>query len=302
MNNKEKVLLILIAVIILISWSNLQSSRELENRISQIQNEMYSLRSSITHEVGTVSGVVRQIQEEARWWSPGQTEILNAGKDEAQVKIDWYVKEYQENSLVTFNYRNVREKDFISLDADKGSDGYFFTVLSIEMIKAPLWELSISHSSNSYNHSYPMEEIEEFKEVKPADVNEYEYYISVTKDGTTRTGEVRRLYLHELSYSLFNPLYGHVSIDKGRPTFVNLVEGRAHENVYYRIKEAYVEARTGTSIIKKWPLAKDSNTEAPHYGYTETMYSATIETETDYDSFYIVVKYNDAITVEKRIR
>ncbi len=301
MNKKENVLIIcLIGVIILLSWVNLNSSQDLENRMRQMQSEIGSLSSQITHEVSRVSNVVHQIQEEASWWTPGETEILEVGKDEAEVKISWFLREYQEGSLVTFNYRQGREGNFNSINAEKGSEGYYYSVLPIEMTKEPIWENSISRSSSNSRNTEEIEVVNEEKNVFFNQMMYYEYYISVTKDGTTRTGEVRNIDLGKLSFSLFNPLYSHISIHEDRPIIINLVEGNAYYDVYYNIEEVYVESRIGNRRVEKWPLEKDDGNRGSLSG--ENIYDTLIITEKDYDAIYIVIKYNEGFTAEKKIK
>lgn len=124
----------------------------------------------------------------------------------------------------------------------------------------------------------------------------YEYYVAVTKDGVIRTGEVRQLDLNELRGSLFNSLHTHVSIQENRPIFISLVEHKYPDNVTYRLEEAYVETRKGNKTIEKWPLEKrDDTTEAK-------ILERQIETAQDYDELYIVVRYNEGFTVERKIQ
>jgi hypothetical protein len=77
---KENVLVLCLIVVILISWSNFNSSRNLEQSMRQMQGEISSLRSQMTHEVNRVFGIVQQTQEESRWWSQGMNRNLGSGK------------------------------------------------------------------------------------------------------------------------------------------------------------------------------------------------------------------------------
>ncbi len=295
MSKNEKILItLLVGIVILISWTNLNSTRNLENRMRQMQNELGSLRSQITHEVNRVSVVVQEMQQESRWWSPGETELIEVGKDEAEVKVSWFLREYQEGSLVTFNYRKSGEGDFTPMEAQQGTDGYFYSTLPVEMEKEPVWYISISRQSSTNSRQSTAENV---VEEKYANFNQirYEYYISVTKDDTTRTGEIRNIDVGNLSYSLFNSLYSHVVLDQDRPVLVTLIE-ELYNSPYYQIENIYLESRKGNRSVEKWAL---ENADARHGN--EKMYEVLAQPEKDYDSLHIVINYNEGVTVEKKI-
>ncbi len=296
MSKNEKILItFLVVVVILISWTNLNSTRDLENRMRQMQSEIGSLRSQVTHEVNRVSVVVQEMQAESRWWSPGQTEITEVGKDETEVKISWFLREYQEGSLVTFNYRKSGEGDFTPMEAQQGTDGYFYSTLPVEMEKEPAWHISISHETNSNSRSSTVENV---VEEKYANFNQmrYEYYISVTKDDTTRTGEIRNVDVGDLSYSLFNSLYSHVALSQDRPVSVTLIE-ELYNRSYYQIEKVYLESRKGGRSVEKWLV---ENKDPRHSN--EKIYEVLAQPEKDYDSLHIVINYNEGVTVEKEIK
>ncbi|HZK24122.1 MAG TPA: hypothetical protein VFC74_01905 [Oscillospiraceae bacterium] len=295
MNKRDKALFVCLIVVVLLNWWQINSSQKLMNGISQMQSEINSLRFQISNEIGSVSGVVQQIQDESRWWALDETEILNAGREEAEVKISWYLREYQEDSLVTFNYRPVGENDFTTVAAVKGSEGYFYSILNLAVIPEPMWDISISHSSNS-NQSDTFEEVYDKERVELSQKMRYEYYVATTKDGVIRTGEVMQLDLNEMRDYLFNSLHTHVSTQQNRPTYISLVETKYLENVPYRLVEAHVETRMGNRVIEKWPLEKQGDTNEA------AVFESRIETTQDYDDLYIVVRYSEGFTVERKIQ
>jgi hypothetical protein len=224
---------------------------------------------------------------------------LEVGKDEAKVKIDWFLREYQEGSTVTFNYRKPGENSFTPIDAEKGTDGYFYTILPIEMVKEPIWENYITRiSSSSFSRSNRAETVAEEKYVSLNQQMRYEYYISVSKDDTTRIGETYSIDLAKLSYSLFNPLNSHVDISQDGPVYVNVTE---HDlpPTYYHIESIYFESRKGNRLVEKWTLEKIED-ESGRGGINT--YRVFTKPEKDFDSLYIVIKYNEGVLVEKEIK
>ena len=166
------------------------------------------------------------------------------------------------------------------------------------MAKEPIWDNYISRlTSSSFSRSNTSETVAEEKYVH---FNQmwYEYYISVTKDDSTRIGETNNIDLAKLNYSLFNPLNSHVDISQDGPVYVNVTEHDLPQT-YYHIESIHFESRKGNRLVEKWLLEKIE--DEPGRGGINT-YRLFTKPEKDFDSLYLVVKYNENLIVEKEIK
>lgn len=287
----RKIIFALLAFIIFLSWSNAAKMTELQNRFNQLQSEISSMRWQVSEIEGTFS----DMREQERWWAPAQIQVEKISKDEVVIKVEWQLKEYQEDSKVTFNYRDGNTGEFKKIDAEQNSNGYFTVSLQINPPREPIIYLHVSQArTKSSNGPVLVEEKAAYEELMSELA--YEYYISVETQGTIRNSDILNLDLWEITYSLFSPVDVNINIMKDG-SINGMVHGGFSEKTHYKVAEMYLETRdSNNNTQERWYLEKDAFQEMPD-GFS----TIDVTPEKDYHSLYLVIEYNEGLTVEKRI-
>ncbi|MEW6622840.1 MAG: hypothetical protein AB1420_06910 [Bacillota bacterium] len=284
-----------------LSWLNYTNTKELQNRVAQLQSEIGNIRWQVSNEVSRIESVVTQMKEEERWWTPAELQVLSMDKDLAVVKIAWQLKDYQAGSEVKLNYREGRAGDYKAVAASDQGNGYFSVELPLALKQEPQLTMHVSRLGSSGNvkstgRSQSVEvAVEETSEFS-ADFH-YHYYISVDDRGTIRTSEVRTLDLQKLSYGMFNHASVFIGIEKDK------IEGRLHEMIdqepgpLYTLQEVFLETKLGADqLVERWSFDK-----ATQQDKRSNIYEVRAVPTQSYDSLFLVLRYSEGLTVERKI-
>ena len=184
------------------------------------------------------------------------------------------------------------------MDAVKDTSGHYYAVFNVEAEPEPVWNNFFSKriSADSESGSNIKKEV---VEEKYHDFNNdyfYEYFISVIKDDITRSTEIRNININQISHSLFNPIHSNVHIMEDNSIEVKLFVDRLPEPPRYQVEDIWLVTRKGDSESERWRLEKDEKVDGQ-----ESAYSIKINPKNDYTTLYIVINYNDDLTVERQI-
>ena len=286
MNKKGTVVIVgLISVVILLACINLSSITRLNSRLAEMQGRIDALRSEMHAELSGVSHIVHAMQEQARWWEPGEIEVIKTGPKQASVRVGWYLRDYRAGSKVFINYRRQGEEEYTALEAREGTGGHFHALLNLEFNPEPQWSHVYSRSQPGFG-SPPVE----FKEVGPdfAPQLYYEYYISILDEGAIRAGDVEYLNLNKLIYGYYSSLHSYIDFEKSHVS-VHLSE-ELYAQSCYTLAEARLELCKGSRVVKRLPLHRS---EGPDDEVIEWRADTKAEAGEDYDLLRLVVTYSD---------
>ena len=255
--------------------------------------EFTSLRSQVSQEVGQVSGIVRQMREDERWWNFRGVEFLETEPDEALVRLQWQLKEFTAGSQVTLNYRKQGEEAFTPIDAESQSDGYYYADFPADINPEPTFEIHVTRSEQNRTYSEKTERLESDKA--------YEYYISVQEDDKLRSSDVLSLNMSSMSKRLFNHL--SIGVHLNDELYITLHEDTYDKESKYQVEQAFAEIRKGDTVIQRERLiVNDDITDSDRRHYPEdTLYEARLDPATEYDALYLIVNYKDDMAFEKEL-
>lgn len=290
-------LLVMAGLILYFSWNNFSTVRNLENRLNSLQGEMGSIRAQLSHEVGHISSVVQQMREDERWWNFRGVQIMDSRPETALVRVEWQLNDYSEGSQVTFHYRKIGEQLFASVDAETVSNGFYYADFPVEVKLEPTWEYHASSSESNRT----TRNVTAIEGKGGYDRPSYEYYIAVKQDERILTGEIRNLGLGQLTPNYFSHLSLNVNLDRSN-IHVALYETKYDQETMFTVQEAYVELRKGNTVVERQRLSVDaaSAEETRRYEIWEHAYEATLTPSGIYDSLFIILKYNEDLTIERQ--
>ncbi|KUO50298.1 MAG: hypothetical protein APF76_11350 [Desulfitibacter sp. BRH_c19] len=289
----RRIIFVCLAIIIFLSMSNSAKMKEMQNRINYLQSEISNISMQVSNEVSGIRGIVADMREQERWWTPAQVQVEDLSKDEAVVRVKWQLRDYQEDSRITFNYRDGNIGEFTEIEADKKSNGYFTVRLPIDPPKEPIVNLQFSQESSvaSNGHSVQVEE----KVLDEPELS-YEYYISSQTQGSIRNSDVLSLNLWEITYGIFSPINADITILQNG-NIRGMFHWAASDDSYYKVQEVYLEARNAGNVSQERWFFDDADLSDREV----KVLHIDVNPGKDYHSLYLVIKYNEGLTVERRI-
>jgi hypothetical protein len=284
MEKKDKVIIACIGVLILISCLNY-------SKVSRLENELGNLYHYISSEISSVSAEVRQIREDARWWSLWAEEIVETGPEQAMVKVTWHIREYQEGCRAYIHYRQFDDEDFISLEAEQDAPGRFHALLPLELPQEPIWH---NHVSKTLTSGTRQEVVGKDSAGLHHELDIY-YYISMEDQDYIRTGEIRSFYSYDLGSGLYGLINSNVNLEKNKIYVFLVVE--SYHTPMYTVEEVYLESRAGGRVVERWPLTGGELDE--HIPFKE--FSVEAKPEKDYTTISLVVIYDNGESFTREI-
>lgn len=307
--SKEKssiVLIVLLVVSLVINWFTWSSTNELKNQVSQLRNGLSNIRSQVSSEVSGIRGIVQNMREDAKWWSPADVEFLEMDREKALVKVSWNLKEYKQDSEIMFNYKLTGQSDYTQIPADQHGNGYFSVTLPVELPLEPIWEMRIeqSVSREQDRDSRISREAAIEKKIKMENDYRLSYYISRQDEGTILTSEKRNMLLDKLSYKLFKSLSLYVTFHEQNQISIHFRQ-IGPDDTQYHVKEIYLESRDNQGqTLERWTFEslnpiddKPANVEESEIGFIRVEAAP----QKDYDKLFIVVEYKEDLVIEKEI-
>lgn len=301
MSNHHKVLAVLLATLLMFSFINWSTSRELRQQLSNLQGEMRNLRSLVSVEMSQIQGTVTQIREEARWWVPGEVDFSFEEPDRARVKISWVLKEYQEGGQVGFYYRGPGGEEYVAAPVQEKSPGHYRALLTLELPREPrLAVIQEVIQERETGRGSAVRVIEEKSEWGYPHALGLQYYMTLQQGESRLTSETQYLGLSELSFRQFHPLELRVSLPEEEGGEIGLVlqemnispgsyyqhhfkngvnnytkqEMEVDPEPYYQLEEVHLETRDARGgVQEQWPFPRINLEESPgqarQYRYPE---------------------------------
>lgn len=299
--------IILLALVLVISWSAYSSTRVVRQQVQALQGELHSLHSQLTHDLGSIRGTVSSIQDQSRWYTTPQVEVTGIENEEAALKVSWNLREYVAGSNVTLNYRFGEQTSFTAVEATEENSGYFSAEIGLDIPLEPRWSVSESKTVSSRTSGDPrqvtlIEEKSEYQRGSGSSRLMLEYYITMHEGEMTRTSDHHAMDLTKLSYNLFNALDLHVRWDEEGQVKITLHEMPSGDP-YYTLQAATLESRRENATVESWQLQETEikhRAPQPASGHADIFQISTIPQKA-YDSLFIVVEYSGGVTVEKEI-
>ena len=286
MDKKGTIIIVgLCIVVLLLSCINLASISRLNSRLAELQGHLDALRTEMHAELSGITHTVQEMEEQSRWWEPGEIEIMEVGPGQASVKLGWYIKEYRAGSKVFINYRLQGEEQYTALEAEEGSGGYFYAILDLEFRPQPLWTHIFSRSEHGLG-SVPGED----KKIAGSDSEprlQYEYYLSILEGDAIRVGNVEILSLDKLSYTYYSFLQSYTEVEKDR-VYVHLQE-ELDMHPRHTLREVCLELCKGGGVVKKVFLQESEGPDK----VMEWEAEAGVKAGEDYDYLRLVVTFSD---------
>lgn len=307
---KEKIWIpiVLIVVVGICLFSIFNEMNALRNQVVMLQGDLHSLRSLISQETRVIQEAVQMIQEDNRWWHPGDIDFIEAEDETSQIRINWFIKEYQEGSQVNMHYRLSGEEDFIVMSVE-GEDGYFSADVPLKLPKGPVWStyverrISVDSWRNNERGDSRIDIVEE--EIKDSkEYYELHYFFSMKHGDTVKNSEMRALELTQFQARKYGSV--RLEIIYHGAEEVELVFYQYHSGEKQdAVEEVFLESRTHDGgRLKKWPLNPPQSTEA-RPGYEEMpegkVYMARVNPGEDYGTLNLVVQFEDGLTVEREL-
>lgn len=299
--SKENKILLLVGLVLVFSWLSWSNTKQLQNQVRSLQNELHNVRTQVSSEVSGISRTVQSVRDDARWWNPGQIEFSDIDEGKAEVKIDWHLKEYWENSEVALNYRISGEENYVEVTAEEKANGYFAASIPVEVSMEPLWHVNTSRvAQRSQSNTTASEQAirnEYAKEYAYRYDSGISYYITVKKDDMIRSSEERSISLHSLRNQLFGVLETDVRYDENAANITVLMHEitSGPDAPVYKVEEVLLQSRSGGSVVEQWILERDDERNRA------VLHRIVAEPSQVHQAMYLVVKYNSGLVIEREI-
>lgn len=294
---KSLFLFVFMALLLVTNWLTWSNTKDLQQKINRLQGELYNLRSHVSSEVSGIRGVVQEIKNDARWWTPAEVEFLDVDREKVLVKVNWHLREYRNGSTVMLNYLPPEKEEYLQVTAEEESKGRFSVVLPVKVSLEPVLDVHVERVGRNKNERAGIA-INEARAADRPDLS-LRYYISVQDGEIIRTSEKRSLDLSKLNFELFNPLNLRVRLVSNGQIIASAHQHKVG-NPRYEIKEIYLETRKGKDkVLEKWPLQPAKVPEEDQDRLK--IYNVQATPSQDYDSLHVVIKYSDGVMVEREI-
>ncbi|MBO8167898.1 MAG: hypothetical protein H0Z35_01790 [Thermoanaerobacteraceae bacterium] len=192
--DKLLVLLLLLNLIFnVIMESRLQALRDLQN---MVRSEISGIRADIL-----------KLCEQDKLVTPAVVEVGEKVGEKMEIIFTFRVREYQEESKVTFYYKKMNEAEFTPVAAEHLGGGRFAARIVEEILPSP--EIIISKSSVGKGSTGVEKKVKVVEEAP--DAARYVYYIAVRSGNTVRSTE--EMYVN-LEKAFVSPLL--VRVEKGK--------------------------------------------------------------------------------------
>ena len=296
--------IILLVLVLLISWSALNTVRSVRQQVQTMQGELHNLRSHVTHEIGSIRGTVQSIREDARWYTAPRFEVTGMEDTTAMIKLSWNLQEYTEGSAVTLNYRYGDQDGFSEVKAVEESSGLFAVEFPIEITLEPNWNFYLSKAteSSATSRTQNVSAVVEEKVWGPGHSPMLlEYYITLQEGGTIRASDQHTMELDKLNFNYFNPLDVNVIWEGDEKLEVVLNQPPYIPDPHYTIQNIHLESRKGkTEVMERWAFT-EVVVSYPQPAPEHLSFKVLTVPGKDYDSLFVVVEYSGGVTVEKEI-
>jgi len=278
-----------------------------DNKINNVSDYQHQVISTVNSQVGNINNTINKIKENQSWLSAVNvdTVIDESDKKKAMVNFEWQVKELQNNSEVLFNYKKNGEKEYKSIKAEDGGNGFFKVIMPVEINPEPNWNYRIiDRSSNSSERQMRVIEEKQKKEayVRGNQLN-FNYYISVSQGDMIKSGEINIARIKDIGTRYYGYLEVRTDIDGDKNYGLSVTSGKMYETSTY-LKEAHLKKYRDGQLIEEEKL------EEREIGYEGGMpvregindfFVKSSEEKLDYSSLVLKVMYSDGSVFEREV-
>lgn len=276
---KEHIQTGLIIVLILVTLFSVFNINALKREVSSLNVQINMMQDRFSNQIYGIERIVNEMKLNSQWYeAPASPKVtVEEGKPVVNFKVK--LTEYSKEDKVTFFVKGFDEETFKAYEANSLDNGIYGLEITEVGPIMPILDYSV-HTSTSNEWDYEAE-------AKGFYDDKIEYYVSVENEGVIKTSETYGLYMHELSFPMFQPLGGmidvnstdnviHVSLDSNR---YNAAE------TYYAINKVTIQAYKDLKLVEFWEL---SATEPEAY---RIEFADTLEITEDYDNLFLEVLY-----------
>lgn len=242
---KSKVLSLAVALILFMNVVLLLKIGDLNEQIKTLSQSSNQLQSNI-HSISTdVNQSLERFTREQSWITPVQInhEQTKAGLEQGQAVLNWQIKDFREGSKVIFHYRWSESEEFQAIAAENKATGFFQVQIPLKIKAEPYWDVRVALTGEKGTAQQAAEVIKQAEQSILC-------YVSLETKDSVKSSEVSYLDLGYLANSKYEPVRGHVDINRSHYN-ISLFEDHSGNNSFESVT---VEFYNGSNLVAEKPL------------------------------------------------
>lgn len=284
---KSKMLSLAVALILFMNLVLLLKIGNLNDQVKVLSQSSNQLQSNIHSVSMNVNQSLERFTREQSWITPVQInhELTKGGIEQGQAVLNWQIKDLREGSKVIFHYRWSESEDFQAIEAENKATGFFQVQIPLKLKAEPYWDVRVALTGERESAQQAA------MEIKQAEQSILCYVSLKTKD-SVKNSEVSYLDLGYLANSKYEPVRGHVNINRSHYN-ISLFEDHSGKNSF---ESFAVEFYNGSNLVAEKPLeVREERSGIKNYYLSYNAGSESIS------RILLKVKYSNGDTFQKEI-
>jgi len=261
---------------------------DLNNQIQNLSHNYNNLQSSLNSISGNVNNTLAQFTREQSWITPVQVnnEKTKVENEQGLAVLNWQIKDFQEGAEVVFHYRESESGEFTAIPAESKGAGFFEVNMLLKVKVEPFWDVQVSKTEKMGTKTSERA-VREIKSVQSIG-----YYVSMKVKDTTKSSEVSYFDLAYLAQTKYEPIRGHVAINKNKYN-ISLFEDYPSSNNFASVMVKFYD---GNNLIAEKPVEVQKAENG-----AKTYFLAYEAGSQNISHLVVQVEYTNGNTFEKEI-
>lgn len=288
----NKPLFLTVVLVLIINLVLLMRMGDLNNRMQNLSHNYNNLQSSLSSISGNVNNTLDRFIREQSWITPVQVnnEKTKVENEQGLAVLNWQIKDFQEGAEVVFHYRESESGEFTAIPAESKGAGLFEVNMPLKVKVEPFWDINVSKTIDSGKNSRATAVQEAVMVPRPA--QSIGYYVSMKVKDSIKSSEVSYFDLAYLAQTKYEPIRGHVAINKNKYN-ISLFEHYPSSNNFASVMVKFYD---GNNLIADKPVEVQKTENGGK------IYSLAYEAGSQSISHLVVqVEYTNGNTFEKEI-
>jgi hypothetical protein len=285
-------LFLTVVLVLIINLVLLMRMGDLNNRIQNLSHNYNNLQSSLNSISGNVNNTLDRFTREQSWITPVHinNEKTKVENEQGLAVLNWQIKDFQEGAEVVFHYRESESGEFTAIPAESKGAGLFEVNMPLKVKVEPFWDINVSKTIDSGKNSRATAVQEAAMVPRPA--QSIGYYVSMKVKDSIKSSEVSYFDLAYLAQTKYEPIRGHVAINKNKYN-ISLFEHYPSSNNFASVMVKFYD---GNNLIADKPVEVQKTENGGK------IYSLAYEAGSQSISHLVVqVEYTNGNTFEKEI-
>lgn len=292
---REKIYVGIIIVLLVFSF---YSHYTLSEDLQQTQNLINNNQSRLSNDLTRIVNQVDQIQEEERWWSPGDVAIDEQEGEVKGLTAEWEVRDYREGEKIYLHYRLPDSENYRQQEMTEIRPGIFQASIDLELTIEPVIDVNYS-GVNANETEVDQGQSEEAWRIENNMRNrELRHYISTDYDGQRRKSDEKVIHFNGLVHETYETVQIDLNQQGSEPEdfHLNLYLDGDHSRAKYQVSE--IEAR----LQQKGELVEVRELDFEHEDFGRFTNQDLDAEELDFDEILLRFTYDNGEVYERSLK